>query len=207
METDTFRLVSVLDTAIDTARMTTSDMLAYAKERKHDQIMRFVKPGKRPAVFVCREVPASLWSWVDEAPGDAEKCRRAFCCGLVKAEDLPQKDGSVMPSWAPPKAPGQLALIDDETLAARFYPYQWVEIGMVIHTRSFLGPMIEADYRLPPTLASFLTRREFLLADPSPNEQAPSSVEVCSGLEGEEPEGASQDATESGPTESAGASV
>lgn len=168
-------VISVNDDAIDTEAMSVAEMLAYAKTRDVGKL-RF-KQNARPTRYHVREVPHALMeSWVLAASGEAEQCRRAFLAAVVQVDNLPQRDGTTLPSWTPPGMPTADSMPDAE--AVRFSAADRTEIGMVALERSFLAPRIVRAYHLPPSSVRLLELREFRRVDASPASPAPSSAEA-----------------------------
>ena len=170
---ETFQVVSVLDPAIDRERATHEVIREYTDTRDFSKIAPFFKPGSRPVIFTCREVPHKYWeAYVMGGGNDAAKASRAFQCGVVRVENAPNSIGESTGDWEPPKIPGSDIMADEAQ--ERFRPFQREEIGTVIWHRSFLGPSIGATYPLPSTLVGPLESTR-LLAASSPNSPAQNS--------------------------------
>lgn len=171
---DRFKLVSVLDEAINTEGMLISEMREYQETRDHSLIERHILPGKKPTIFHCREVPRRVWGgFVQAGISESDRYARAFLCGVVEVENLRQDDGRVLDSWRP-HGRTEMSMLDDADLE-RFTPSDVEEIGAAIYMRSFLGRRIGRGYRLPHMSLSCLGHRKFRLAEPSQSEPAPSS--------------------------------
>lgn len=174
-------VISVLDPAIDTESMTVDEMMKYAETRDVSKIR--IKAGAKPTRYHTREIRHDVMeSYVMAAGTDAERYRRAFLCGVVKVENLLQRDGSILPDWTPTNI-GKLAAMPDAD-AERFSAAERQEIGLVVFDRSFLAPRTVLAYRLPPTLPRFLGEREFRRADAIPQSPATSNEEASQAQAG-----------------------
>src|SRR3990172_885192 len=170
MREERFRVVSVLDPAIDTAAMLVKQMIEYQEKRYYPLIQRFFKPGEKPTVFHVREIPRALWSHVQAAGDKSEVWKRAFRCGVEKVEDVYNKDGVTTPEWKPVGVRlADKTVMTDEEFEEHFAPHEWEEIGAVIHTHSFLHRRIAVRYPLLSSCLELLGHRPFLPADPSPS--------------------------------------
>ena len=177
MAEDTFRVVSVLDPGIDTERMTMKELRAYSDSRDIAKIEPFYKPGSLVTEYLCREVPHALWErFVMADDSQAAQFRRAFQAGIVSAKNLPQRDGTFVPSWSPPRIND---VATDESME-RFSASDRTEIGLVIWQRSFLAPRTAPTYPLPDSVVVCLGARGFRRAEPSPSTPATSSDEASS---------------------------
>lgn len=171
-------LVSVLDPAIDTESMTMDDMSGYAESR--DLARLKFKPGVPVTRYHTREIRHDVMeSYVMAAPTDAEKYRRAFLCGVVRVENIVQRDGSIITDWTPPSVGKLPAMPDSE--AERFSAAERQEIGLCIFDRSFLAPRTVPGFRLPHTLLRYLAERAYRPVDASQASQAPSKGEASQG--------------------------
>lgn len=174
-----FELVSVLDPAIDPSRGTAKEMSAYVASRKMEDIRKFIEPGKKPTVFHCEEISHDLWeSYVQAGASDADKCRRAFQCGVRSVDNLYDHDGRNIGTWTPSRVGGRDVM--EESDLSKFPPRDREEIGMAIYMRSFLGPRTRAESQLPLTSLSVLGRMAFRPVEPSQSEPVQSSAEPLS---------------------------
>lgn len=170
----TFRVVSVMDPAIDTDRMTQADMIAYYEKRDEKLIAPFIKPGEKPVWYHVREVPRRLWSsYVAADPSPTVRNERCFLAGVTKVENLPQDDGGTLPAFELTKLGGFDVIAEDQLV--RFSPQEVDEIGAVIWTHSFLARKTARIYQVPPTSREVLSMRAFLPAASSPSTPAPSN--------------------------------
>lgn len=186
MRQESFATISVIDPAIDHARIsrTAPDVLIkYARCRDLKLLDPYIKPGQRPTIYHVKEVPHSRWESYVKELGDsniAEQYRRALLAGLVRIENLYQRDGTYLPKWDPTREDG---LIPEESLV-RIAPQQREEIGAVIWYHSFLDPRINDFCRLPRTshavLIDLLTN---LHVDANQNSADLSREKASSGLE------------------------
>ncbi len=169
-----FEVVSVLDPAIDTARMPAKEMLAYVNKRDMSTVRPYFKGGALPTIFHMREIPHDLWeSYVAGAINDDDAYRRAFLAGLECIENLYQRDGVVLPRYDAPREPGRDVAANE--VCQRVSPSERAEIGRVVYMHSFLHPRIERTFLLPPTVHEQLVERAFLPAVANPSSPASSS--------------------------------
>jgi len=168
MREERFRVVSVLDPAIDTAAMLVKQMIEYQEKRYYPLIQRFFKPGEKPTVFHVREIPRALWSHVQAAGDKSEVWKRAFRCGVEKVEDVYNKDGVTTPEWKPVGVRlADKTVMTDEECDEHFAPHEWEEIGAVIHTHSFLHRRIAVRYPLLSSCLELLGQRPYRPAEAS----------------------------------------
>lgn len=169
-----FRVVSVHDEAIDTARMTAGEMATYIDARDEKLIAPFIKPGAQPMWFHVGEIQRRLWSpFVNAVDVDSVRFERAFMAGISMVENVPQDDGPVLPTWVPDDR-SKLGAMSDKSLE-RFDPGVVDEIGCVVWDHSFLARKTARSYRLPHTSRVALSARDFRRAESSPSSQATSS--------------------------------
>lgn len=164
MRAERFKLVSVLDPALD---LTVPELVAYQRERDF-ATLRFL-PGEKPTVFYVREVPHGLWeSFVAAGDSEVERFRRAFAAGVEKVENLMQADGVALATWEPKSRLERLkvTVLSDEECHL-FSPQEREEIGAVVYQHSFLPRKIAAVYRRLASLDEPLAQRRFRLAEPS----------------------------------------
>lgn len=175
---DKFEVISVLDPAIETARMTPARMVEYSRTRDIAIVRPFIKEGAAPTIYHMREIPRSLMrSYVCAFDmSDTEKATRAFLAGLVRITNLHQSDGTVIPSFDPPRETNRD--IVDERALERVWPEESEEVGRVVFQHSFLHPRMQQPFLLQPTCHALLTERPFLTADANPNSQPSSSDAV-----------------------------
>jgi len=176
---ETFRVVSVLDPAIDTERMTQAQMKEYFETRDEAKIAPFIKPGAKPTWFHIREIPRRLCSGFVGTP-DAHFVRneRAFMAAVTRIQNLHQEDGSVMAEFEPSR---QHDVIPEEVLEERGISEAEIqEVGAVAWTHSFLARRMRRSYPVPLICLEVLAARDFLPAESSPSSQATSSGEASS---------------------------
>lgn len=178
MQEETKVFVSVLDPAINTESMTITDMSGYAESRDLTRLK--FKPGVPVTRYHTREIRHDVMeSYVMAAPTEPERYRRAFLCGVVRVENIVQRDGSVITDWTPPSLGKFPAMPDSE--GERFSAAERQEIGLCIFDRSFLAPRTVPGFRLPPMLPRFLAEREYRPADANRASQAQSSDAASPG--------------------------
>lgn len=185
MRKERFVAISTLDPALDTERMTWDDLGAYTRTRDPGKILPFVKPGEFPTTYHLRECPSVLWSWVMAAgDNDAERCERAFRACVERVDNLYQRDGARLDSWAPTTTNGTPRPMGDDEIA-RFPRSHIAEIGMVAFEHSFLERRIEGCFRLPALLVEQLVRRTFRPAESSQPSAEGTSSGKPSGTSGQ----------------------
>lgn len=181
MRAEKFKLVSMLDEAIDTESWTLDEMIRYTETRDWSLIASHFFPNKNPTIYYVRRVPHSLWASYVKASGDNEneEFRRAFICGVERVDNLIGADGIALTSWTPSKRlpGGNIVVMSDEECNDRFFPADVEEIGAVIHKHSFLRPTTAATYPLRHSLVGPLAQRAFRRAEPSPNTASTMSSE------------------------------
>lgn len=180
MRDERFKVVSVLDPAIDTERMPTAAMHEYMTTRDVRKLQPYFKPGVKPTEFHVREVPHELWeTFVMGGQNEAERYRRAFMCGVERIDELHQNDGSTISSWTPP-LDGVGVMKPDAVV--RVSPQEREEIGAVVWYHSFLARRIDGCFRVPPSSLELLGERLFLRVVASPSLPALSSDAASSPL-------------------------
>lgn len=176
-----FKTVSAGDPAIDRERMTKVQMHAFSVDRDMKHLV--MKPGARPVEFTFRDIPhRDFIRWVNAPDSEHEKYERAFECALQSVTNLPNADGTYMPTWEPPRTNDMMA---DEAMA-RFPAGVILELGGVAYRRSFFGQWTKPTYALPPLLAAHLNAQTYLPAAVSPTSPAENSGAALSppGAEG-----------------------
>lgn len=165
-----FKTVSANDPAIDRERMTKKQMHDFATTREMRHLV--LKPGAKPITFTLREIPHRDYiRWVNSPDNEHEKYERAFECALASVDNLPNKDGTTLPTWAPPRDNDMMS----EEAMSRFPAGVILEIGGVAYRRTFFGQWTTPTYALPPLLAAHLNAQTYLPADASPTSAAPTS--------------------------------
>ena len=178
MRQERFSVVSVLDPAIDTERMTASAMREYLESRDMRKLEPFLKPGSKPTRYHVREVPHELWeTFVMGGGSESERYRRAFMCGVERIDELYQNDGTTIANWTP--STDALGVMRPEAVV-RVSAQEREEIGAVVWYHSFLARRIEGCFRLPPSSRDLLIERPFRHAAASPNSPVLSSAAASS---------------------------
>lgn len=208
MRDERFVVVSTLDPAIETERMSAAQMGEYVRTRNIRLIEPFVKHGERVTKYHVREVPNELWGgYVRSAASTEEQWARCFQAGVERVENLWQGDGTFLPSF---EGARELRPIPDEHMR-RFRPYEIEEIGKVVWLHSFLARRIECTFALPHSCLAILTERAFLSVDASQTSQAQSSAGASlapgSAPQQQAPTGPISGSTESGSGLPTGASA
>ena len=158
MRAERFRVVSVLDEALDVPG---KELEQYASKRDFALVENKYVPGQKPVIFHVREVPNELWeAFVEGGTNEADRYKRAFMAGLEKVENLPDLATGESKTWAPSNKVKSLSvtLLHDDDLQL-FAPSERIEIGSVIYRHSFLPRRTEAEYPLPSSLVDPLVRR------------------------------------------------
>lgn len=152
MQSDTVRVVSHMDPAIDAEGMGSESLAEYIRTRNYD-LLKF-KPGKEPMAFTLREIPQGLMIGFvlrdlrgDEEPGPREWAR-AFSCGVQSVMNLLQRGGVFLPGQVELATIGEAGILSDKTLD-RFELRTIFEVGAIALTRSFLALTTDAHYPLP----------------------------------------------------------
>jgi hypothetical protein len=169
-----FRVLSINDPAIDTARMTQQQIRDYFETRDEAKIAPFLKSDARPMWFHVREIPRRLMKQVAAVELAAFRNERAFLAGVTAIENLPQGDGFMPGPFAP--ARDQNDMLPEEVLEQREIPFGITdEIGLLCWDHSFLAGRTARTYRVPLTSLETLSARAFLSAASSPSSPAPSN--------------------------------
>jgi hypothetical protein len=180
MSAPLFRVISVLDPALDYERMAEDTLAKYASTRDLAVIEPFLRPGVAPTIYAVREVPHELWeSYVMAASNDSDRARRCFQCGVVNVENMYSEDGFI-PGQATLPVIGKSGVMADEALQ-RFSPAEREEIGAVVYYRSFLPRRIARTYRLPRSCAVALEQLLTHRADANQSSPASSNATASSG--------------------------
>lgn len=171
---DKFEVVSVLDPAIDHARMLDTKFVEYMHTRDISIVRPYFKEDVKPTIFHMREIPQDLWeSYIEYGTIEEEKWRRAFLAGLVSIDNLHQRDGILLDKYTPAKRPEKDVAVDE--VLQRVSPAERLEIGRVVYTHSFLHPRIKRHFLLPLTCHEQLASFRFLRADANQSSPASSS--------------------------------
>jgi len=184
-----WKTISVLDPALEHARMRTDDgtfvddVRQYISTRDLDWLVpKYVRTSERPAVFELRDIPNTrITSYVMQGSSDEEKFQRAFVVAVERVDDLVRAtDGRAFsvfePSGTMRWADGERAICTDAELD--YFPYTVIqEIGSAALTRSFLPRASVAGYQLPHISAYMLGTLVLRSADASPSTAVPSSEE------------------------------
>jgi hypothetical protein len=116
-------------------------------------------------IFHVREVPHGLWeSFVRSAGDGPERYHRAFRAGVERVENLVQRDGTAIQSWAPAyRHPSMrdVVMLSEEEANAMFSPSEREEIGSVVYHHSFLPLRIKCTFPLLPSLQEVLVTRTY----------------------------------------------
>lgn len=133
-----YKVVSMLDPAIDLQAMGKEDAWAYVAERDFSKL-KFL-PGKLPQVYHLRKLPENFaLSIATNSANDDVKNITAFSVCLVQVDNLCMEDGTVIPSWVPAwKSGGTQNEILKPEESALFPMDERKEVGEVANKRSFL---------------------------------------------------------------------
>ena len=177
MRQDTFVTVCSFDPAIDKEATSVDAIVALARERDMSGV-RFV-PGVLPTLFTVREIPHQLWeSFVENCSTDEERYRRAFMVGVVKVENVYQKDDVCVSVWTGSGTrkhrETQQHILDEDDLEC-FSPAERQEIGAAAYWHSFLPRRIKSGFQLPRSSLSTLRLADFHGAASNPTAQVTSS--------------------------------
>jgi hypothetical protein len=176
------QVICSLDPALDLTRGTIEEMRESIETRDIARVQKFIAPARRPAVFHLREIPNLVFMrYVQGAPIEEERFLRAFTSAVVRVDNLPQGDGTLLPSWEP--ALDQDGVMKLESLE-RFRPYQITEVGGVAYTHSFLAQGTNATFVQSRTLLRALAQMEFRPAESSPSSRESDSANPSSDSEG-----------------------
>jgi hypothetical protein len=168
MRSERFKVVSVLDEAIDTESIPFDTMQEYIETRDVKLLAQHIKPGMKPVTYHVRAVHHSMWESYVMAGGDHDdiKFRRAFMCGIDRVEDLPSRDGTTI-TLEPKLKIGAAKVFTEDEVNDRFAPSEVLEIGSVIFHHSFLPLRNTVTWHLPSTCVGPLANRKFRSADAS----------------------------------------
>jgi hypothetical protein len=166
MRDQQFKVICVLDEALDTSALTVDEVVEYIRDRDFKIVDGKWVPGEKPTIFHVSEVPHGLWESYIMAgtSNDYERWYKAFIAGVRKVESLVGEDGVAVTSWEPAVKRGKHTMMTDEE-AARFPPSQREEIGRVIYQHSFLPRKMRLCLPLPSFVVEHLERRRFRLAE------------------------------------------
>ena len=173
MRAERFRVISVLDPALDTEhQLTVEQSLEYARTRDFTLVDGKWVPGEEPTIFHVREIPnKKMETYVmavggDDKSSEALRFMRAFECGVYAVDNLVGDDGVKLPRWEPAnRRNGQATMTGDECY--RFSANERLEIGSVVYAHSFLHRKIAAYYQLPSSVLEHWAQRAYLPAAPS----------------------------------------
>lgn len=175
MRDATFRVVSVIDPALDTGSLTFDEIQAYVTTRDFSIVDGKWVPGLTPTIFHVREVAHDLWAtWVMSAATPEEKHLRCFIAGVSRVDNLVGEDGVALPSWQPAGKRGKHEMMTDKE-SERFAWQECEEIGSVIFQHSFLHRRMQLSLQLPSSVVEHLGRRVCRLAELSQNTAAATS--------------------------------
>lgn len=167
MRQESFRAVSVIDPALDTASLTYDEIKAYWSTRDFSIVDGKWVPGEKPTIFHVSEVPHGLWEgYVMAAATEQERNLRCFIAGVRRVENLVGEDGVALTAWEPVNKRGKHLMMTDEE-NARFSRQECEEIGSVIFQHSFLHRRMPLSLQLPSTVAEHLAPRPCRRAAPS----------------------------------------
>ncbi len=165
-----FKTVSAGDPAIAREAMTKKQLGDFATTRDMKHLV--MKPGARAVTFTLKDIPhREFIRWVNAPDNENEKYERAFECALKSVDNLPNKDGTTMPTWEPPRENDMMS----EEAMSRFPAGVILEIGGVAYRRTFFGQWTTPTYALPPLLAAHLNAQTYLPAAVSPTSAEPTS--------------------------------
>lgn len=178
MKQEQFRIVSVLDPAIDTENMPMETMQRYIETRDEKLITPYIRPGGLPTWFHIREIPRRLMTRFVQSAAGVESMRNdhAFRAGVVLVENVHQEDGPHLVSWKPPRTKDDV--LPEDVVEQRFSPAEVDEVGCVIWHHSFLARKMRRTFPLPHTSLEALSARVFLRVAASPSLPATSSDEA-----------------------------
>lgn len=157
------------DPAIDTARMTEAEMLAYLHDRDATKLK--IKQGERAAVYHLRPISHErLAEIVDTCATDGARFIRSFRASVIRVEHLRLEDG-LAHTWAPADVDAGLNVEE-----ARLFSMSVIlDVGSVAWLRSFLGPANVRRFAPLPLLLGHLAALPYQSAEPSearPNKSA-----------------------------------
>jgi hypothetical protein len=173
MRPETFKTVSVIDDKLDTSAIYAKDMLEFVKKRDFALVDGKWNPSDKPTIFHVREIPHEYMERyvLAVAGGDEEsypeKCRRAFECGVVAAENVVGDDG-VCYDWKPVGKRDKNSTMTEEE-SRRFSGHERAEIGAVALAHSFLHRKNALSCPLPSFVRDLLGHRTCRPVDPSPS--------------------------------------
>lgn len=180
MRAEKFDTICSSDPEIDTTKIDDSVFADYLRDRASLDTIRHAFTPAGPTIYTIREIPHSLWDWVDEPDSDALKYKRAFMAGVACATNVMQSNGTRLGSVGGTKAirsgTSQVDMMQESDLVY-FSPAERLEIGSVAYTHSFLHRKIGSCFRLPPRSLRALAEREFRSADVSRTSPATPSEE------------------------------
>lgn len=193
MREERFITVSVLDPALETERMTYDEVRDFVARRDWNTVANYIKPGEHPTRYHVRECPNELWAWV-MGGGDDDEARyeRAFRCCVERADNVYQRDGVRLESWAPTNTNGRPAAMS-EAEAWTFPRSERAEIGRVCYEHSFFPRRIAECFRLHASLGEPLGRRTVRLAASIPTTESATSNGKPSGSTGTIPDTTASD--------------
>lgn len=176
-----FKVVSMLDPAIDLEAMGQAAIWKYTSSRDFD-LLKF-KHGVSPMVYYVRKMPESAAiNIVSSAANDEIKYLSAFSVCTVRVDNVFVDSGlppeNFVPKWQ--SEPGSHAEILRSEEAARFPLDERREIGEVAYKRSFLRPPRELSLLpLPSFLSDLASRAQFYrLADVAEHPSKPSAEDM-----------------------------
>ncbi len=176
MHTKPFELYSLADSAVDIDAMGVVVCGDYMRQRE-PALLKFV-PGKKPTVFVCSDIPASVFSrYVMAGDTDVERNRRAFQAGVIKVRNLVSRIDGEKRAEVEPEDAVQLRdrkIWADDRLDL-FAPVYQQEIGSVLLMRSAVPFGSSVTYPPPPLLLSVYLARCTRSAGKTPDGARPPS--------------------------------
>lgn len=144
--TDTFKLVSIGDDAID---LENCDLSKYAATR--DMADLVLLDGAQPAVYHCRTLTLGERREVRNKASESDQYEAAFARGLERAESVVQRDGSLRDWRREQDRNGKGRIVSDADLEDVFSHPIVQEVGRLVWEKSFLPfrRSSEVVYRLP----------------------------------------------------------
>lgn len=170
--TDTFKLVSIGDDAIDRDNC---DLSKYAASR--DMADLVLLDGAQPAVYHCRTLTLGERREVRNKASESDQYEAAFARGLERADSVCQRDGSRRDWRREQDRNGKSRIVSDADLEDVFVHPIVQEVGRLIWEKSFLPfrQGSEVVYRLPDisVRALLAIKRRPVAAPPPPADDKP----------------------------------
>lgn len=155
-----FPVIAACDDAIDTAKITDVEMLAYITGRDVSKLP--IKVGQQPTRFILRPITQrDMLGFVMLGATNEDKHARAFRASVDSVQGA-WVDG-VQCSWAPADRRAPMTPEECEVFSLA----EVLDVGGVAWARSFLAKRIAPRYALPPLLHAHLVALQYRSAEPT----------------------------------------